>query len=427
MSINKKLNRENEDWYRLDFAGKIYPSLISRKGTTVFRLSAYLIDEVDIDILRDSAKICLEKFPYFRVNLKRGFFWHYFEHIDKEIEIEPEMGYPCMNFDIRKKGSFPFRILYFQNKISIEMSHCLTDGLGAFSFFAYLVTKYVEVRYNEKFDSSLYDKYINYSIEDAYLKNYIKNIPIPESKSTAYHFPFKTMIGEKYHLTTGEIDMKSIREQAIKYDATITEFLASAYFMAILRFIEDNGGTNKRIVLNIPVNLRKYYKSRTLNNFFFSITPEIDPRLGIYEFEEILDTMKSYMKLYNNRKKLSMNIKRIVDLITLPIFRYMPLILKDFILPISYQIGGERLYTSGFSNLGRIQFDKNVEKYIYKMEVCPNPSLGNKVKAVSVGYKNKMYITFGSVVENKSIERYFFRELRRFDIRSRITGNYLRR
>ena len=45
--------------------------------------------------------------------------------------IEEEKTYPCT--DIQKDN--PLRIIYFNNKLSIEIAHFLTDGKGAALFF----------------------------------------------------------------------------------------------------------------------------------------------------------------------------------------------------------------------------------------------------------------------------------------------------
>ena len=41
-----------------------------------------------------------------------------------------------------------------------------------------------------------------------------------------------------------------------------------------------------------------------MNNFFISLTPTIDPRLGEYTFNEIVHYIHNYMNLNNNDKIL---------------------------------------------------------------------------------------------------------------------------
>ena len=60
--------------------------------------------------------------------------------------IEEEKTYPCT--DIQKDN--PLRIIYFNNKLSIEIAHFLTDGKGAMLFFQDLIEEYVEEKYFSK-------------------------------------------------------------------------------------------------------------------------------------------------------------------------------------------------------------------------------------------------------------------------------------
>ena len=57
--------------------------------------------------------------------------------------IEEEKTYPCT--DIQKDN--PLRIIYFNNKLSIEIAHFLTDGKGAALFFKDLIEEYLEKKY----------------------------------------------------------------------------------------------------------------------------------------------------------------------------------------------------------------------------------------------------------------------------------------
>ncbi len=64
----------SKQWFKLDTAGKMYSSIKSSRATTLFRLSADLKKNVDPDILQLSLDHIIERFPYFNVNLRRGYF-----------------------------------------------------------------------------------------------------------------------------------------------------------------------------------------------------------------------------------------------------------------------------------------------------------------------------------------------------------------
>ena len=85
-------------------------------------------------ILQNAFNNLLKRCPYFKVQLKRGFFWYYFQTNHALHKIMADSKYPCMEMPFKKKGVLPLRIKAFNNRISIEVSHILTDGTGALSF-----------------------------------------------------------------------------------------------------------------------------------------------------------------------------------------------------------------------------------------------------------------------------------------------------
>lgn len=70
----------------------------------------------------------------------------------------------------------------------------------------------------------------------------------------------------------------------------MTEFLCAAMMEAILEIQAEKVHSRRRrkpVKVLIPVNLRKLFSSKTLRNFALYITPEVDPTLGEYTFDEI--------------------------------------------------------------------------------------------------------------------------------------------
>jgi hypothetical protein len=57
-----------------------------------------------------------KRFPFFRVQLKEGFFWYYLEHLPQHIPVEPDDKPPCRKFP---KGRLLVRIPVKGNSISI--------------------------------------------------------------------------------------------------------------------------------------------------------------------------------------------------------------------------------------------------------------------------------------------------------------------
>lgn len=422
----------NKKWYRLDNTGKIYPSITSTRVSTVFRISATLTTNVDPNILQQALNNIIERFPYFKVNLRRGLFWYYFEYVNHNPIIKREYYYPCMFMFFKKKKTFPFRVLYYERKISCEFSHSITDGTGALKFLQSLVVEYFQLlgidcdipKYI--FDKDSHVKQEEY--EDSSHKYYKKGIPYPDYPKKAMHFPFKLNQKGEYYIITGIIDVSKLKERSIDKGCSITELLLVLFFETIQDYIyyADGGKRRhlrKRIVINLPVNLRKIFKSNTMRNFFISVTPFIDLRLGRYSRDELIKLVRNYMELNINEKHLSQYISRNVKNEKNKLLRIIPLFIKNLMIPIVYQKFGERGYTSGLSNLGLVRMPKEIEKLIERFEFYPPPSKGNIIKMGVASYRDKIFISFGRLTEETEIEKIFFRKIRKMEIPVKIETN----
>lgn len=192
---------------------------------------------------------------------------------------------------------------------------------------------------------------------------------------------------------------------------------------SLLKLQEKIAIRKRPVVINVPVNMRSFFESDTMRNFFVSITPSIDARLGEYTFEEIIQELKIEFSRLLTPKKLSQYIHRSVVAEKSLTLRLMPSPVKDMIAPSIYSFFGEGQYTSGLSNLGIVRMPEEMEDYIERVECYPPPSIGNKVKAMITSYHDHMYISFGNLSKDRMLEREFFRRIRRLGMEVTIETN----
>lgn len=424
---------QQEYWYKLDNAGKLFPSIATDRQTTVFRMSASLYEEVDEDLLQVALKHLMLRMPYYRVTLKRGLFWYYFEQTDQVPLAEKERYYPCMYFPFRKDGMFPFRVLYFGNRISLEMTHCLSDGTGALVFLKSLLAEYLKLKKRieiEETEGILVpgQKVNEAEYEDSFKKYYRKkDLSIPPV-DLALHLPFPLCDRGQYHAVTGIMDTLKVKEKAKEHGGTITAFFLAVYFDTILDFIKSTpahirSGLTKPITMNVPVNLRSIFPSVTMRNFFLSIIPKIVPGEKNYTFDGLIEKTAAQMKEQLEKERLEDFISRNVHGETSLFVRALPLVLKDTLLPLGYIIFGENLYTSSISNVGRLKIPAVMEEHIERFNFFPSPSRNNKLKAGAISFKDKLYFTFGKLTRVTVIEKIFFRKLVKLGIPVKIETN----
>lgn len=426
------MKKNRIDWYKLDNAGKIYPSIAGTRVSTVFRISVTLKSKIDSGVLQQAFENIIERFPYFKVNLKRGIFWYYYEYSNTMPKVEEENFYPCMFLKYKSRDIFPFRILYFNKRISGEFSHSITDGTGASIFVTSLVNEYLRIKEriiiipNEEFDVN--SKINSEEWKDSFRRYYKKGIPQPESPQKAVQLPLKMVVKGEYLILSGMVSVTEIKNVAAKYSCSVTQYLLALYFETIQDFIKSmpekkRGKYMGRIVINTPVNLRKIYPSKSMRNFFISLIPEIDLRLGDYTREEIIEYLKNYMKMNITEKNISRFISRNISNEKIIFLRLIPLFIKNLVLNQVYKKFGESGYTSSISNIGEIKFSEEASKYIEYVEFYPPPSRGNKIKAAVISFKDIMVISFGKLTKDTEIEKIFFRKLRKDGVRIKIHTN----
>ena len=462
-------------WYELDAFAKTYSSIISEGRTTCFRLSALFSENIDLEILQNVVISLDKKYPFYNSELKKGIFWNYLQQKKTHFMIEEEKTYPCT--DIQKDN--PLRIIYFNNKLSIEIAHFLTDGKGAALFFQDLIEEYLEKRYflenfekdkknnliyktekkkeieiekinkiinfgkkinknekdfeNKKSEKNFFEKTRELLGNDSGLKNsqkneyadlyekYMRKVSKETTIKSAFHLPMKILEKGQYHITTGEIDVESLKEESEKYGTTIGKYLLSVYFKILL---DRYSQAKNPIVIGVPVDLRKIFEETTYRNFFINITPSMDASLGAYTLSEIITYLDNYFALKITKKEFYKSIYKAMNPMQNIIIKSVPYLIKRMFFPFIFDYYGERGYTTGFSNLGIFKVNKKYEKYLKGFRFLPPPSKRCKIKMGVVSDFNKVYVNFGNLTANYDIERDFFVYLRKRGIKSKIITNY---
>ena len=403
-------------WYKLDAFAKTYSSIISEGRTTCFRLSVLLYENVEVETLKKATEDLQEKYPFYNSELKKGIFWNYLQQKNTPLQVVPEIAYPCT--EIKKKN--PLRILYYKNKISVEIAHFLTDGGGALAFFSNLIEKYLDLKYfGQKNRSENKDiKHTEYT--DLYTK-YMKKVNKEKTVKKAFHLPLKILEKGQYHITTGEISIQELKKESGKYNTTVGKYLLALYFKVLLN---KYSYAKKEIVIGVPVDLRRIFMEETYRNFFINITPSIDPSLGNFTLEEIIEYLDNYFRMKITQKEFYKSIYKAMNPIRNVMIKAVPYFIKRIFFPFIFDYYGERGYTTGFSNLGIFRLDEKYIKYVKGLRFLPPPSKRCKIKIGVISDNEKAYVTFGNLTTNHEIEREFFVYLRKRGIKSKIITNY---
>jgi len=426
--------RKRNHWNRLDNAAKIFPSATSKDDTKVIRFSCELTELIDAFALKAAVDKALQQFPIFSSTLKRGLFWYYFEASNIEPVIEEESKAPCSTLYIDNEQLL-FEVTYYLKRINLEVHHSLADGMGAYEFLQCIVMHYLKIKHPHEFEnlplgvasrSSKYEK-----TDDSFDRYFLNETPKKPKQDYEKAYLIK---GGKYTerqmlILQGVADTKAILEKARQNNASITEFLSAVFICSIFQEMKIRERT-KKVVLSIPVNLRKFFPSVSTRNFFsvFDVSYKFE-----YEDEYLTDADFTKTELFKKvldkvKKEFSYNItkenfqKRINYLMWAEkniISRISPLILKDIVLKAKHNSAHKKI-TATLSNLGNLTMPAEAKKYIKNINAFISTS---KMQMVICSYENDLTMSVVSKFINTNIQKNFFKALTAMGLNITIYSN----
>ena len=407
-------------WSPLDNAAKIFPAIRNKENTTVMRLTAVLTKPVTINHLFKAIEHAETRFPYYRVRLRRGFFWYYLEQINDSIIILPDDEMPCRAFGINKENRLLIRILVYKNRLSVELSHILSDGHGLMNFLKSILIYYFREKgliRNNQIDDFFIKDADKEEFTDAYSRYFKENIPTVVSQPKAFHIPYLLRNKPRFDVLYAIISLNEIKQKAKEKGVSITEYLIAVYLLVLQDIFFDCRNTgiptpNKIARIQVPINLRNIYASKTMRNFSLFVIPEIDFRLGKYSFDEIIKIVYHKMQLETDEKLISKIISRNVGGEKNLFVRGIPIWLKSLVLHFKYYSEGANQYSGVVTNLGKIDIPESIRNRVeYFALTAPPPNKKLKINCGVIGYGNKLVISFGNISRSKDFEQKYLRFL----------------
>jgi len=426
--MEQKRTKKPNTWFKLDNAAKIFPGQNTAKWSNIFRYSIVLRETVDPSLLEQALRQTLARFPCFDVRLRRGLFWYYLERNPNPAPpLLEDVGNPCTRLRWRENERFLFRVYYYEKRVSVEFHHILSDAYGATRFLCTLAACYLSLRGLEiPAGGSVLDWAAPpdpEELEDAFLRFANSKAKLPRRKSFVYHAKGTRLPPHTMRVLTGYIPVDKLLEQAHAYGVTITELLAAILLDILYRRQLAEGGKQKTVSVQVPVNLRNMFPSRTLRNFSLTYNARIDPQMGQYNFEEILKQLSLYLRYVHNKKELNAMMTANLGLEKNPFMRPLPLFLKDLATGTFFRLTGEKTTSVLFSNLGIIKLPAEMESHVERMILMTGPGLRNPARFACVSYQNTLALSMASIIEQTDIERELFTRLVKMGIPVKVESN----
>ncbi len=430
-TINTKSFRER-GWMKLDNAAKLYPAIVSDDLPVVFRITALLKEPVKFSAIREAVETASKRFPYFNVSLGSGLFWHFLEFNDNLPRIQVEEETPCTAFAIKRKNEPLYRVLIKENRISVEFIHILTDGSGATEYLKSLLYTYLTLTGRQISTSGEIimpeTPVLEEEFEDGYNK-FFRKLPSPPKLVKAWHLPFKLNINPRLRVLHAEVNLEEILEVSRSLKVSVTEYFVSVYHFSLQEIYISSKGKNKKkekkvLRIEVPINMRNKFPSKTMRNFSLFVLPEIDLRLGTYGFEDIVRSVHHQMQISTDIKQISRFLSSNVSYEKLLIIRILPLFIKKIAISAIYRRLTSKRWTGIVSNLGRVTLPAEMEDLIDAFEIIPPPPDHSiKVTAGLISYKNKLRICFSNITQTRELEQHILRHLTKAGIHVKIMNS----
>lgn len=411
------MNKKN-NWYKLDNAAKIFPPTTTSYDPKIFRFSCHLKELVNKDNLTTALNTTLEEFPIFKSVLKKGLFWYYLETSDITPYIYEENSSPCE----KPHTKLLFEVTYYKNKINLEVYHALSDGGGVSTFFKALIYNYLKITYNIKSEISFTNS-SKYEIEsDSFKKYYDPSIKVKvKSRPNAHQLRGTRYPEGKLKVIEGITSTSKIKDIAHSFNTTITGLLCGILIKSIEETMTKKE-KKKEISITLPIDLRRHFKSNTIRNFFNVTNINYKPKDNS-TLEEIIKIVNNELKISLTPEALSSKMNSLISLEKFFLIRLVPLIIKNPILKISYDLTRTK-QTMGLSNIGIIDLPEECQQYI---DFCSVFNSIEKTELCVCSYLDKICFAFSSHYLNSEIEKNFFRYLKSFNLDIDIYANDIER
>lgn len=417
-------------WMRLDNAAKIYPAARNARWSNVYRLSATLAETIDVPVMQSALDITVRRFPSIAARLRRGVFWYYLQQIHSAPQIQPEYSYPLTRMGFRETRQCALRVIVHQNRVAVELFHSLTDGTGALVFLKNLVAEYLQLKYGLTIpcEAGVVDRQElprEEELEDSF-QRYAGPVSASRKENDAWHLSGTPENGEFLHLTCLGMDAEAVLRKAKEYDVSVTVFLCAAMMDALQQLQRakiPKRSRRKRIRVQIPINLRNIFPSKTLRNFALYTTPEIDPRLGDYSFRELCDVVRHQLGMEANTKVMSTKIAANVGSERLLIVKILPLFIKNFVMKAVFLSVGEKKSCLSMSNLGRVQLPAMMEPYVKRMDFILGTQSTAPHNCGIITWDGNLYINMIRNIREPELEACFCRVLREMDLEITVQSN----
>jgi len=372
----------NDNWYKLDNVAKVFLANHSVRNPQSLRVSYTLTEDIKPEILQAALDNAILTCPQFQVRIRRGFFWHYMEDTMERPIVTEEKGRPCPTlYGSGHDGSYlHYRVTYYKKRINLDMFHAISDGTGALQFLELIVFNYLKLLYPSEFEHvSLGSEATSEDRSQNSFAHFYDDSdgPIPKTilnkKKKAYHFLSRKLPYDQLQFFEIHMETEPIRKAAKELGVSVTSYLGAQLMLAIrggMPFLERK----RPVTISMPVNLRNYYPSTTLRNFFnnVDVSHSFD---GNETLEDLAWEFDKKFKASLEPELINAQMNRYQSIEKLFFTRMVPLAIKQPVVK-AFSKKEKKTVTAVLSNLGVVKIPLEMQKYVTGIsDFCSTESL----------------------------------------------------
>lgn len=397
--------------FKPDISSILYLALARKSHSNLYRFTMTMNETVDPTLLQQAVNRIQERFSMFFC----GFQPHWFADVQTVCEqpvsiIEDTQVLKVLSKDeIRQCAA---RILYAQNRISIEFFHALTDGYGAIAYLSTLTAEYLRLRYHLEIPGGypvldLLQVNDEEEVRDEYLHHASKK-SMKLKKVFAYQMPRENKKDSTVRVAETAFSLSDLKAVSSHHGVSPTAFLSALMAEVIMKRQGKQNKKMKPVRIMIPVNLRGFFPSRTLRNFIETIHvtlrhDELDKSL-----KERAQCFRMEMKQQLSAEHLASMVKTHADAQTSPFFAMIPRSIKYAAFKVGYAFFGESNSSLTFTNLGNVHLPEVMHPYVKKIDCYLSPRAGSPYNCAMIAYRDQVSLNFSSFNQNSELEKDFF-------------------
>lgn len=409
-------------WRTLENTAKIFPATSGKRDERVFRFACVLKEDIQEDLLQEALNRALEEFPLFLCVLRKGLFWNYLEESDLRPIVRMEYRPPCSAIYVRDQKNLLFEVTYYKKRINFETYHALTDGTGALNFLKVLIYYYLKLSHPETIKGSVSQIGLTSSneedmMEDGFTKYYgsgeiTEDIPLYK----AHQFPYRRREHGRLKLIEGLVPSQDLVQAARERNTTVTVLLTAVYLCAIAKDMSRRQ-KKKPVALMIPVNLRNFFPSDSMRNFFGWIDVGYDFGTQSNELEDVIAYVATFFQRELTPERIGARMDNLVQFEKNPLVRILPLEMKLIFMQLGAKFRSMGVDTAIFSNIGRIKMTEECTPYLDYFEFYTTTPT---IELCMCSFEDNMTLSFTSAFVTNRVEENFFGMLEELGVNARM-------